>query len=354
MFGIPVNYLVIRMRVEEFVALMAAKGFDTFDVKGFGSWTNGDHTATHARYVAEYGFGPANGTGHDEEWVWSAVAVGPYSAEEQAQMTTSCEPHVRAKGEVIIGSSPTEPPIRFLANEPLPCFVDSFLAVACANSGSNLASGYAPWGAVNEERVEITASAVAAGNTIIAVVSWNQTHAHVEQVYDQRGNVWTLDAEHETTGSSQDDTVQIWRCNVTTPIQAGDYIRLGFNVGASLLATVESSGRCIGAYAYAGILSVATVGTGAGGFSSTPSINTPAGDVVVAGLSVSNDTAAAGLTADPDWSAMVPATDTVGGVADDASMVFAQQLTSASVTTWTPTLGTTRDWAAIAVGYTRS
>jgi hypothetical protein len=237
----------------------------------------------------------------------------------------------------------------------LPYFEPALLGVACSRSGSNFASDHPAWAGDNEELVQITAaSGVPAGATMIAVASWNQTHSRVEQVYDQRGNAWTLDAEHETTGSSQDDTVQIWRCNVTNAIAAGDYIRLAFNVGSSLLTTTEAGGRCLGVYAFGGTLSVATVGTGVGGFSTTPAISTPAGDVVVAGLSVSNDTAAAGLTPDGDWSAMIPATDTEGGVGNDASMLFAQQLAAAGATTWTPTLAQTRDWAAIAVGYTRS
>lgn len=228
------------------------------------------------------------------------------------------------------------------------------LGAACDNSGSNFATGHAAWGSVNEERVEITLpSSVAVGQSLVAVTGLQQLNwdAEPDTVYDQKGNTWTKDAEYENTGSSSDDTVQIWRCNVTTALAAGDYVRWALNLGASLATNSEAGGRCLGVYAFSGTLSVASVGTGAGAFSNSPAINTPAGSLVVSGLGgPDSQGGATTITADPDWTAMVPATQ-IAGSGDLASGVYAQFLTAAGATTWTPTLSSVEDWAAIAVAY---
>ena len=236
-----------------------------------------------------------------------------------------------------------------------PAEAGGLLGVACTNSGSNFGSDYAPWAGDMEERVEITAaSAVAAGNSMVAVTSWAKLSHTTVQVYDERGNTWTLDAEYENAGSSLDDTVQIWRCNVTTAIQAGDYIRFANNLGTSLLSSQEAGGRCIGVYSYSGSLTVAGVGAGAGAFSAAPAINTPAGGVVVAGISIGADAGGGAVTGDSDWDSMIPGTDTEPGAGFLGKAIYAQQLTGASASTWTPTLSSVLDWAAISVGYSVS
>ena len=225
----------------------------------------------------------------------------------------------------------------------------NLLGVACSNSGSNFGSDHPAWSGDQEERVEITAaSSVAVGDSMVAVVAWNQLLANVDTVYDERGNTWTKDAEYENTGSSLDDTIQIWHCNVTTAIQAGDYIRWAVNLTSSLLPSQEIGGRCLGVYSYSGSLTVATVGTGAGAISSAPSINTPAGGLVVAGASIGGPSTVSG---DGDWDAMIPDTDQAGA-GFLGKGIFAQQLTAASATTWTIGLSQALDWAAIAVSYT--
>lgn len=253
--------------------------------------------------------------------------------------------------EKLLAEGKGTPPI---FNPPTEAFAaGTLLGVACSNSGTNPASGHPAWSGDNEEHVEITAAvSVPVGGSMVAVTSWNQNFAATETVYDQRGNTWTLDAEHEYTASSGDDTVQIWRCNVTTAIQAGDYIRFAFNLGASLLTGTETGGRCIGVYSYSGTLAVATVGTGAGGFGGTISITAPAGGLVVAGASVF--AGGGSVTGDVDWTAMVPSTFCTG-TGDNSKLIFAEQLlTQGSTNPWTPTINVSRDWAAIAVGYTAS
>lgn len=230
-----------------------------------------------------------------------------------------------------------------------------YLGAACSNSGSNLASDYAPWAGDNEERVEITIARDApVGSTIIVVAAWNQTFAFPEQVYDEQGNTWVKDAEYENTGSSIDDTVQIWRCNVTNALSAGDYIRLGFNLGSSLNVSSEADGRCLGAYVYPVTLGSPSVGTGAGSFSGSAAISTPAGDIVIAGLSLGSASGSGEVTEDPGWNPMVPATDTVTGAGSEGKTILAQQINDASASTWTIPISQSRDWAAIAVGYTES
>ena len=121
----------------------------------------------------------------------------------------------------------------------------------------------------------------------------------------------------------------------------------------------DFAGRCIGVYAYSGTLSVGTVGTGADNASSgsgTVSLATPAGAPVVAGASLGSGSMGDPgdeVTPDGDWSAMIPATNTGGGAGINGKAVYAQQLASSGAATWTPTHGPV-DWAAIAVGYTRT
>jgi len=225
------------------------------------------------------------------------------------------------------------------------------IGAACSNSGANLASDHPAWAGDNEERVEITAAfAIDAGRSLIARVGVQQADwgAEPDTVYDEQGNTWTKDAEHENTASSSDDTIQIWRCNVTNPIAAGDYIRWALNLGADASPADVAGGRCIAVYAYSSALTVATVGTGAGTFSSTPSISTPAGDLVVAGI-CGPITALSG--GDGDWLDAVPNTY-ITGSGSEASSVYGQDLLNAGATTWTPSLSSSQDWAAIAVGYT--
>lgn len=234
------------------------------------------------------------------------------------------------------------------------CPIDGLLGVACSNSGTNSASDHPAWSGDNEERVEITAAqAVAAGNSMIAITTYNQTTAGAVQVYDEQGNTWTLDAEHENTASSGDNTVQIWRCNVTNALSAGDYVRFAQNLGSSLLPSSEFGARCIGVYAYAGTLSDPVAGTGAGSFSDPAHINTPAGDLVIAAATHWGGSAP-DPTPDADWDDMIPWTEGEFGTGKDTAHVIAQQLTNTGATTWTVDWGGNTDWSAISVGYTRS
>lgn len=232
--------------------------------------------------------------------------------------------------------------------EPL-IFEPVFLGVACSNSGTNETSGY--WAGEREERVQITAAEIAtAGNTVIAVTETGRSSIGYDvQVYDQRGNTWTMDAE-KRHGTSE-HTVRIWRCNVTTTIQAGDWIRFAHR-SDTLNPAIDTAPRCMGAFAFAGTLSVDTVGTGASGFTSTPTISTPAGAVVVAACGLEEDDSN-GLTDDPTWTDMVPFTQ-VGSSAFNMACVVGQYLLDNGADTWSATIDQTRVWAAISVSYARS
>ena len=131
--------------------------------------------------------------------------------------------------------------------------------------------------------------------------------------------------------------------------RAGDYVRFAINVGG-LDPSTETGGRCVGVYSFPGALSSPDVGTGAGTFSNTANINTPAGDVVVAALRAARGASDVTVTPDTDWQPMIPMTQ-IGGAGDNISGVYAQQLADTGATTWTGALNVVVDWAAIAVGY---
>jgi hypothetical protein len=224
----------------------------------------------------------------------------------------------------------------------------ALVGAACSASGDNFDSEYPPWSGDKEEYVEITVTdAVPEGHSLVAVVGVQQTgcDALPDTVYDQQGNAWTKDAEYENTGSSSDDTIQIWHCNVGDPLLPGDYIRWAVNVGGSLDPGAESNGRCFGVYQFSTFLTVDTVGTGAGTFNNSVSISTPAGDLVIAGVSAFLISGG-----DADWEELIPQTEISGSGANQSS-VFAEYLLPGGATTWTPTCSGNNDWAAIAVSY---
>jgi hypothetical protein len=223
---------------------------------------------------------------------------------------------------------------------------DSFLGSESSNEDEAFFSDHPAWSGIEEERVElILTSGVAAGDTIIAVTAWNRTHALTITVYDEKGNTWTLDDEHENTSSSLDDTIQFWRCNVTNALEAGDYIRYAAQLGGDAFA-----GRCIGAWAYAGTYDFDTGGTGAGTISGTVACTAPAGDLVIAATSISATTTPT-LSGDNDWDAMIPK-EGVNGSAEGGKYIYAQQLRDQGGTNgWTVSLTPNRDWAALGVSY---
>jgi hypothetical protein len=221
------------------------------------------------------------------------------------------------------------------------------LGEACSNDGTNPESDYAPWGTDNEERVEITiAQAAPAGTSIIAYVSTNidgaQGALYDHQVYDEKGNTWVMDDQSPDAGSN-DIVVEIWRCNVTTQLDAGDYIRFAMNVGSSLSSSVEIGRRCIGAHLFSGTLSSPVVGTSAAAFNNTPTIGSSGtGGLVVAGYHGSSQAGP-----DADWEETVQITDGSTG------QLIGQFLIPGSNESYTPTpaLGS-HDWAITSVAYT--
>ena len=244
------------------------------------------------------------------------------------------------------GSPPGEP------SPPAP-FDGAFLGAACSNSGSNFASDYAPWSGDNEELVQITAAgSVPAGNTVIAAVATKDTNDLADcQVYDQRGNTWTRDGSADRTGGAN-ERVQLWRCNVTTAIQAGDYLRFAVNVGSSLLSTIEVGGRCIGAYAFEGTLGSPTVASTAQAITSGPTIgSTPSGDVVVLALTQHDPD---GMTGDADWSQMFAYVEVSTGAGDDNAGLIGAFLEPGGGDAWTGAIDQARDWVILSIGYTRS
>ena len=222
------------------------------------------------------------------------------------------------------------------------------LGAACSSSGTNLPSNYPPWSGDNEERVLIQIpSDVPVGHGLIAVigaqqVNWGSTDT---VVYDEAGNTWVKDAEHENTSSSSDDTVQIWHCNVTNALSAGDYIRWALNLGGSSDPASEANGRCIGVAEFNSTLTVDTVGTGAGTFSSTPSITVPGGSLMIAALC-----AVFWSASDVDWEALIPQTE-IGGSGALSSAIFAQYQMGLGNTVFNPSLSASDDWSAIGVSY---
>lgn len=226
----------------------------------------------------------------------------------------------------------------------------TYLGAACSQSGANVVSDYAPWGGDREERVEITvASTAPAGSTVIAIATTGGT-GFDKQVYDEQGNTWTLDAQKQHAGDEKH--VMIWRSVLTTAIAAGDYIRFA-NRSNTLNVGIDTYARCVGAYMFTDALSVASVGTGASGFTANPSLNTPAGAVVVAAIGLEEDDAVTGLTMDSDWTDMIAFTLTHGGSPANTIGVGAQYLVDASASTWQAVIDQTRVWAAISVGYSR-
>lgn len=97
----------------------------------------------------------------------------------------------------------------------------------------------------------------------------------------------------------------IYRSVLTEALAAGDWIRFAHR-NDTLNPSVDTWARCMGAYAFSGALSVSSVGTGNSAFSSTPSVTTPAGDVVVATVALEGDD---DITLDGDWTTMVRGRD---------------------------------------------
>lgn len=245
--------------------------------------------------------------------------------------------------------------VELLACGPLwsiPLAAEGSLGTACSNSGSNLESGYPPWGGDGEERVEIAvAEAVPAGNTIIvAAASRGAEGAFERQVYDQRGNAWVLDAQHAHAGNEY--RALIWRCYVTNALSAGDWIRFAHR-SDTLGVGVDTASRCLGAGHFRGMPAdpTVTVGAGASGFSSTPALSTPAGQVVAAAIALEENTQVTGLTMDGDWTTFAPFTLVSGGSPNTTEGIGGQYLLNAGASTWNATIDQTRVWAAISVGY---
>lgn len=346
LWGIPIDYLRNPMRVGELVAALAAKGFHTFDVYGW-PWPSIDETPTYNNFVRDLGIGPTAGTGDDDEWVWTASVIATDA--ERAAYAGVCQPNYQPL-HAVINSSPTEPPVRLLYNNPAECvdISDAPIAAACSKSGDNHLSGY--WAGEREERVEITTGAeIPAGNTVIAVASSRHAEgAYDRAVYDQRGNTYTADAQYAHAGDEY--RVIIYRSVLTTALQANDWIRFAHR-SDTLNVSVDTWARCIGAYAFSGALSVNAVGSGNSAFSSSPSLTTPAGGIVVAGIALeeNND-----ITLDGDWTAMVPHTWVFGTGGGTTNGVAAQYVEDSAGDTWSASIDQSRVWAAISVGYTRS
>lgn len=234
----------------------------------------------------------------------------------------------------------------------------TYLGAACSNSGVNELSDFPAWSGDREERVEITsAGTVAAGSTLIAVVTWNQDGSNAsrtETVYDEAGNTWTKDAESTPQGSS-DAISQIWRSNLINSVSAGQYIRFAVNLGSSLLPGSEIGGRCIGVYAFGGTLSNPVEQARNKAFSSSFSLAASTGPLVVVGLAFQVQ-ATKTIAGDGDWTPMVPYTgiDGAGGGNVGSAHIYAQYLQPAAAESWTASVTGSVDWSAIAVAYVRS
>lgn len=216
-------------------------------------------------------------------------------------------------------------------------------------SSEDRASG--AWPGFFEEGVEITVPAdIEAGTTLIAVVAWNRLGDNATRdsaCYDEQGNTWVMDAESDPVGSSA-RIAQIWRCNVTTMIPTGDYIRWGAKGTTVEVDGAEfAAGRAFGVYYFNGTLEGPNVGATAGTFGSTMTVAAPAGDVVIGGICRHDSS----VTGDGDWNALVPWTETPSGAGVEYTSVFGQWKQSVVSENWVCTSGANKDWSGIAVGY---
>jgi hypothetical protein len=238
-----------------------------------------------------------------------------------------------------------------------------FLGAGCSVAGTNFDSDLAAWAGDKEERAAIeTAFAVVAGDTLVAWCTDVQEGHDVDHtVYDEQGNTWTLDGTGPAAGTV-DRRIEIWRCNVTNPLAAGDYIRFAFNLGASLVSSNETGGRCIGVYAFPGTLDTPVVSAGTfsnGGLDPAGLLAeedpTSSGDVVVVGAAIpgnsSGDTRV--VTPDPDWEVAIPWTK-IGGSGNLAQGVLGQFLEPGAGEGWSAAISQSASWSTISVGYTHS
>jgi hypothetical protein len=199
---------------------------------------------------------------------------------------------------------------------------------------------------------------IATNNYLIARLALDNTGtsgvATTLSVTDPRSNTWTvLTAGNQTAGAANDGTTcYVAYAKVTTPYQAAD--SLTFNYGNSTTA------NSIVVEEWTGIdltTPVAVSSTTANGSSTTPSISqtpTAAGQLFYGALSVEGPQGDA-FTQDADttdgvWSGLPRVASISGTAASNQCTVGGRKLvTGTTAQTWNPTLGTSRDWAQVAL-----
>lgn len=189
---------------------------------------------------------------------------------------------------------------------------------------------------------------VAAGKTIIAIVSSNGTGTYVG-MSDTQGNTWTLLKYQLGTAAGGD--IALYRCDVTNPLTTAD---------AASVLWVNSSvdGRCIRLYVFDSVGTTVTTFSNAGTFNSDPLLAIPsasAGQLVVCGLNWARcGPYTPGVTdeitsGDARYTA-IPSVIHKAGDAFGATEIFGGWRNDLSGTdTWVPNTPYTRNWVTAGV-----
>jgi hypothetical protein len=229
----------------------------------------------------------------------------------------------------------------------------ALVSAACSNTATDVLSEYGPWvaGGFWEERIEITTDRVIpAGNTLLVAVARSAATSGTVVVYDEQGHTWTLDGQSTAQGSPN-IAVAIWRCNVTTPLAIGDYIRFAYRAGTTPNhIDLVSGARCMGVFEVPGTIDNPTVGASTTGFhlgGGSHNVSAPAGEFVFAAITCQDRV----VSGDVDWEDAIPSTIIVGGDAFHRMGVFAQYLTEVGATTWTTTNSSSDDYSGFAIAY---
>ncbi|HYI67125.1 MAG TPA: hypothetical protein VEW95_09395 [Candidatus Limnocylindrales bacterium] len=199
------------------------------------------------------------------------------------------------------------------------------------------------------ERVSLSlARSVAVGQSIVVGVGHSHNADPVNAVWDDRGNTYTLAADHRKSISGDQPHALIYFTNVTVALSPGDKIYWEVGVGTSLLTTLETDSKVIAAELFSGTLSApAESGTGSG-FNGAPSVAVGGtiGLLVAFGI---NKGGASGfpdsITGGGDWTAFAEASS-------DLTESFVQNFGGFRINdpggeTWSGTIDQSRDWAMV-------
>jgi hypothetical protein len=218
----------------------------------------------------------------------------------------------------------------------VPTYVGNVATQTCATGSSG-----------SPMTLTVPTGGVAAGTRLIVRLELRGTSGTAATISDARGNTWTADLDNLNV----DERLIVWSTNVTTALQAGDWIRLTYPSSTSSAAVADAFTNVASSNA------VDATGTGSGN-STTPSASvttTAANDLVVGAVGVFNTTSSP--TQPSNWNALntLLANQNVGACSNGSSgnstdLAAYRTPSSAGSYTYNPTTSSGR-WSAGVVAY---